>query len=292
MAAALRHRGPDSAGFFSHGEISLGHARLSIIDLAGGAQPMSNHDRSVWITFNGEIFNYVELREELLRKGRRFATASDTEVILHLYEEEGERCVERLNGQWAFAIWDARRKKLFLSRDRMGVRPLFYTTAGGRFLFASEIKAFRACPDVSFEFDLRALDEIFTFWSALPPHTAFRNIFQLPPGHSMAIENGQIRIWPYWRLEFHEEEPASEEQAAEELLALLTDATRIRLRADVPVGAYLSGGLDSTFITALVKRLAGDNLRTFSVAFDDGAFDESRVRSCILVTAPSIAHPP
>jgi asparagine synthase (glutamine-hydrolysing) len=278
MTDAIRHRGPDNTGFYSNHQVGFGHARLSIIDLSGGSQPMPNQDHSVWITFNGEIFNYLELRSELLEKGHTFTTRSDTEVILHLYEEEGEKCVERLNGQWAFAIWDSPRQKLFLSRDRLGVRPLFYTRTAGKFLFASEIKALFANPEVARELDPHALDEIFTFWFTLAPRTAFRNIRQLPPGHSLVVENGEIRVSPYWEVTFppkNEVRTESEEKLSEELLALLLDATRIRLRSDVPVGAYLSGGLDSVFVSALAKRLAGGRLRTFSVGFEDTEFDES-----------------
>jgi asparagine synthase (glutamine-hydrolysing) len=278
MIHAIRHRGPDETGFHRSPEAGLGHTRLSILDLAGGQQPMCNRDRTLWISFNGEIFNYVELREDLIRRGHRFRTRSDTEVILHLYQQEGEDCVHRLNGQWAFAIWDVRQRKLFLSRDRLGVRPLFYTQTGDRFLFASEIKALLACPEVPSELDLEALDQIFTFWVTLPPRTAFRDIQQLPPGHSLVVQDGRIRIREYWRLEFNPESEFREENEgalADELLALLLDATRIRLRSDVPVGAYLSGGLDSTLITALTRRIAGDRLRTFSVGFEDPAFDET-----------------
>ena len=239
---------------------------------------MSSVDGKLWITFNGEIFNFIELRDELIKKGHTFVTRSDTEVILHLYLEEGENCVQRLNGQWAFGIWDASQQKLFLSRDRLGVRPLFYTQTADHFLFASEIKALLACPEVKCELDLRALDQIFTFWATLPPRTAFQDVWQVPPGHSLVLENGRVRIWQYWHLEYAPENDWSEDgekQRTEELLALLLDATRIRLRSDVPVGAYLSGGLDSTLITALTKALVGDKLRTFSVSFDDAEFDES-----------------
>ncbi len=252
MINRVRHRGPDEVGVYAEHEVGLGHARLSIIDLAGGLQPMADSRRDLWITFNGEIFNYVELKEELVSKGHQFATQSDTEVILHLYQEEGESCVERLNGQWAFAIWDRTQQKVFLSRDRLGVRPLFYTQTPGHFLFASEIKALLACPEVSREIDLQALDQIFTFWATLAPRTAFKNVWQLPPGHSMAVQSGQVRVWPYWHLEYTPDSDLahhSEEKLTDDLFALLLDATRIRLRADVPVGAYLSGGLDSTFVT-------------------------------------------
>jgi asparagine synthase (glutamine-hydrolysing) len=278
MITALTHRGPDGQGIFAVDRVGLAHRRLSIIDIEGGRQPMSISDGKRWITFNGEIFNYVELREELIKKGHTFKTRSDTEVILHLYQEEGENCVQRLNGQWAFAIWDATTRRLFLSRDRMGVRPLFYTQTTDSFLFASEIKALFAHPGVQRELDFQALDQILTFWVTLPPRTAFKNIWQLPPGHSLLLENGQIRVWAYWHLEYSPENDRTEhgeKRLTEELLALLLDATRIRLRSDVPVGAYLSGGLDSTLITALTRTLVGDRLRTFSVSFDDAEFDES-----------------
>ena len=278
MIGTIRYRGPDDVGIYIDGSVGLAHARLSIIDLAGGHQPMSIAKDSLWITFNGEIFNYVELREELIKKGHQFKSSSDTEVLLHLYQEEGERCVERLNGQWAFAIWDASKRKLFLSRDRFGVRPLYYTQTGDRFLFASEIKALLTCPEVESAIDLTALDQIFTFWVTLAPRTAFRDIKQLPPGHSMVIQDGRITVKPYWKLDLVPQSDvgkASEERFAEELLALLRDATEIRLRSDVPVGAYLSGGIDSTVITALAGKSVGDRLRTFSVGFEDSEFDES-----------------
>lgn len=278
MAAQLAHRGPDARGMCLDGPTGLAHARLSIIDIEGGQQPMSIAGGKLWITFNGEIFNYIELREELVGKGHKFATRSDTEVILHLYQEEGEECVKRLNGQWAFAIWDSGAQKLFLSRDRFGVRPLFYTRTPSRFLFASEIKALLVCSDVDAKLDLQALDQIFTFWATLPPRTAFKNISQLPPGHSAIVENGRLRVWPYWTLQYGPENGvvSDETRLTQELLDLLLDATRIRLRSDVPVGAYLSGGLDSTLVTALSSGLVGDRLRTFSVSFDDAEFDESR----------------
>jgi len=270
MIAALSHRGPDETGLYCKGPAGLAHARLSIIDLAGGKQPMSISKGDLWITFNGEIFNYIELREELIRKGHKFATRSDTEVILHLYQEKGESCVEQLNGQWAFAIWDATRQKLFLSRDRYGVRPLFYTRTPDSFAFASEIKAMFAGLDIPRELDLEGLDQIFTFWVTLPPRTTFRNISQLPPGHSLVFEKGEVRTRAYWKFSYCQENSVSEgqeKQLSEDLLNLLLDATKVRLRSDVPVGAYLSGGLDSTVIAGLAHQLVGDRLRTFSVSF-------------------------
>jgi len=279
MIRMLAHRGPDSTGFHMENNVGLAHARLSIIDLAGGEQPMCNEDSSLWITFNGEIFNYVELREELRSKGHRFATRSDTEVILHLYEEKGEDCVQYLNGQWAFAIWDNQRRRLFLSRDRLGVRPLFYTQANKTFIFGSEIKAIFSHPGVTREIDVNGLDEVFTYWCTIPPTTLFRNIHELPPGHSMTVDAGGVSVQQYWNYQF-EKAPqvvslSQEKEYADELLDLLIDATQIRLRSDVPVGAYLSGGLDSTLTTALVKKFTNAKLRTFSVTFDDAEFDES-----------------
>ncbi len=277
MIGMVRHRGPDASGIHADSGIGLANARLSIIDLNGGAQPMHNADKSLWITFNGEIFNYVELRQELSARGHRFATESDTEVILHLYEEEGEECVRRLNGQWGFAIWDVMARKLFLSRDRMGVRPLFYTVVGDELIFGSEIKSIFAHPAVSRELDLIALDQIFTFWVTLPPRTIFKGICELLPGHSLVFQNGAVRTHPYWQLDFSAapEERRPEADYVDELQSLLADATRIRLRADVPVGVLLSGGLDSTIVTALVRKFAHDRLRTFSVMFTAKELDES-----------------
>ncbi|HEX8814392.1 MAG TPA: asparagine synthase (glutamine-hydrolyzing) [Terriglobales bacterium] len=278
MIATLHHRGPDAHGIHISGIAGLAHARLSIIDLNTGQQPMSTEDARLWITFNGEIFNYIELREELIAKGHRFLTRSDTEVILHAYREYGEDCVKHFNGQWAFAIWDSAEQKLFLSRDRAGVRPLFYTQSQNAFLFASEIKALMASADVSREFDPQGMDQVFTFWSPIPPRTAFKNIFQIPPAHSLTVKGRDLRLKEYWSpsyLHNGDLRHRNEHEAAEELLALLQDATRIRLRSDVPVGAYLSGGLDSTLTTALVRKVAGDRLRSFSIAFDDTEFDES-----------------
>ena len=278
MISTLTHRGPDERDVFVNGNVGLAHARLSIIDLEGGHQPMSVENGSIWITFNGEIFNYIELRKELEKRGHRFTSHSDTEVILRLYVEKGEHCVEEMNGQWAFAIWDGREQKLFLSRDRFGVVPLFYTQVNGDFLFASEIKALFACRDVKRELDPQGLDQIFTFWVTLPPRTAFEGISQLPPGRSLTVKNGGLSHKQYWWPGYcaaDQMAPDSVEQMAEELAAIMEDAARIRLRSDVPVGAYLSGGIDSTFTTALIAGIAQERLRTFSVAFTDSEFDES-----------------
>jgi len=278
MIHTLNYRGPDGHGVQTDGAAGLAHARLSIIDVAGGTQPMSDVDANLSITFNGEIFNYLELRQELILRGYRFATRSDTEVILQMYADKGVDCVRHFNGQWAFAIWDRRKRQLFLSRDRMGVRPLFYTQVNGKFLFASEVKALFNYPGVSRELDLEGLDQIFSFWVTVPPKTVFRNIYQLPPGHSMLVTQDAIRVFPHWSLEYAPADDRSDafaERKSEELLDLLRDAVRIRLRSDVPVGAYLSGGIDSTIITSLAKQVIDDRLRTFSVSFEDAEFDES-----------------
>ena len=289
MLAPIRHRGPDESGVHLDGRVGLGHVRLSIIDLAGGRQPMSNEDRSLWVTFNGEIFNYVELREALLKKGHRFATESDTEVIVHLYEEYGEDCVQHFNGQWALAVWDRPRRRLLLSRDRLGIRPLFHTVANGKFLFASEIKSLFMHPDVHPAIDPRGLDQVFTFWSTLPPTTAFKGICELPPGHNLVVENGKPRVRRYWQLDYDCQGSVptadwvmDEDECAGELLDLLKDAARLRLRSDVPVGAYLSGGLDSSVTTALIKQCSDAHLRTFSVTFDEAEFDESGYQNQVI----------
>jgi asparagine synthase (glutamine-hydrolysing) len=276
MIGTLRHRGPDGFGFHLDGAAGLAHARLSIIDLEGGWQPIPNEDKSLWIVFNGEIFNYLELRESLEKQGHRFSTRSDTEVIVHLFEQYGADCLPLLNGQFAFAIWETRRRRLFLARDRVGIRPLFYTLAGGSLLFASEIKALFTDARVDRAIDPRALDQIFTFWMTIAPLTAFAGIKELPAGHFMVFEGGEATIRRYWDPDFHLEEGVrTEAEYAEELRALLLDATRLQLRADVPVGAYLSGGLDSSVVVTLVKRFSETPVRTFSVTFSDKAYDES-----------------
>ena len=275
MIGMLRHRGPDGVGVYADRGIGLAHARLSIIDVQGGSQPMHNEDGSLWITFNGEIFNYLELREDLIRRGHRFYTHSDTEVVLHLYEEQGEDCVRHFNGQWAFALWDKRDRKLFLSRDRLGVRPLFYTLQRGTLIFGSEVKALFAYPGIQRELDLAGLDQIFTFWFTLPPRTIFKNISELPPAHSLVFKDGKLDLRRHWQVDFSIETSRRESQLIEQLDSLLLDATRIRLRSDVPVGAYLSGGLDSTIITALINSFTDARLRTFSIAFAAEELDES-----------------
>ncbi len=277
MVHAINHRGPDEYGAYLDKRCVLGQARLSIIDLAGGSQPMCNEDETLWITFNGEIFNYVELRPELEKAGHRFRTRSDTEVILHAYEEWGIDCLNRFNGQWAFAIYDSRTESLFFARDRLGIRPVFYTEHDGRLYFGSEIKSIFCDPSVPRRIDLQGLDQIFTWWTTAPPRTSFEGINELEAGCYGRVENGKLSIGRYWSMSFPEtfDRKRSLNSWAEELHELLVDAVRLRLRADVPVGAYLSGGLDSSATTALIKYFTDTRVETFSIAFQDKAYDES-----------------
>jgi asparagine synthase (glutamine-hydrolysing) len=281
MLNILRHRGPDEFGAYFDNRCALGQARLSIIDLVGGSQPLSNEDGSIWITFNGEIYNYVELRPDLERLGHKFRTNSDTEVIVHAYEEWGADCFKHFNGQWAFAIYDKTKRTLFLARDRLGVRPLFYAIFEGRLYFASEIKAIFCNAKIPRKIDYFGLDEIFTLWTTAPPRTAFSEINELQPGAYLLVKDGSVKMFQYWQMEFPEiyDRERSLNSWAEELHALLVDAVRLRLRADVPVGAYLSGGLDSSSITSLIKHFTTNEVETFSIAFHDKAYDESRYQN-------------
>jgi asparagine synthase (glutamine-hydrolysing) len=278
MTSALTHRGPDEEGFHLEPGIGLGHRRLSIIDLSSGQQPLSNEDGTVWVAFNGEIFNYVELRAELLKRGHQFRTHSDTEVLVHLYEEEGIEFLHRLNGQFAIALWDRSRRRLVLARDRVGIRPLFHTTlANGQVAFASEMKALFAHGEVRREIDPVALGQVAALWVAVPPRTSFKDIEELPAGSVLVIEGNDRREQRYWRPEFpgeHEYEERTFGYWRDGLRELLEDAVRLQLRSDVPVATYLSGGLDSSILSALVKRDHINDLTTFSVGFADARFDE------------------
>lgn len=277
MIGFMYHRGPDSAGIYTNDACGLGHARLSIIDLEGGNQPIHNENRTIWIVFNGEIFNYPELREDLKSKGHRFYTHSDTEVLVHLYEEYGTDMFSSLNGQFSFALWDSNNQTLLLARDRMGIRPLFYHYDSDRLVFGSEIKALFADPKIRRAINAQTLSDIFTCWSALGPLTPFEGIYQIPPGHYAIFSKEGMFVRSYWKLSFSNPSPRdhSLQEYVEELGQLLYDSARIRLRADVPVGAYLSGGLDSTYISSLVKREFSNPLNTFSVCFSDERYDET-----------------
>ena len=279
MAGELRHRGPDGTGLYVDGRFGMSNTRLAIIDIAGGDQPLSNEDRRYWVMQNGEIYNYVELQRELRALGHRLETSSDTEVLAHAYEEWGVDCLHRLNGDFAFAVWDRREQELFLARDRFGVRPLFLAEFGGDLSFASEAKALFRHPEARRDFDSLGLVEAFTTWSILPDRSAFAGVRELAPAHYLRWgPDGLIEERRWWDLEFPRVGERREEGEAElqsQLAELLTDATRIRLRADVPVGAYLSGGLDSSVTAALARRLYPDTLFSFGIGFRDPLFDES-----------------
>ena len=281
MARALKHRGPDEFGIYRSPRAGLAHARLAIIDLATGQQPLANEDESLWIVFNGEIFNYVELRAELVRLGHSFRTGSDTEVIVHAWEEWGEAAFARMNGQWALALWDERRHRLVLSRDRLGVRPLYLCRHEGKLYFASEAKAiFAAESDIPRRFDPVGLDQTFTFWSTVAPQSVFSGLEELRPGHVRVYADGRMRERAYWTPSYAGVEgggyAGTVEDAARTVRAALERATALRvLRADVPVGAYLSGGLDSSLVAALGRRQAGGRFQTFSLRFADAEYDET-----------------
>ncbi len=274
MNEALSHRGPDDRGLYLGQGVGLGHRRLSIIDVAGGRQPMSNEDETVWVVFNGEIYNYRELREDLLQRGHRFETDSDTEVILHLYEEHGERCVEKLSGMFAFGLWDTGARKLFLARDRIGQKPLFYTAGKSGFLFASEVKGLLAHGSVERRMDERSLSHYLSLRFIPAPHTMFRNIRKLPPAHCLVFENGKERIFRYWDLTFRRKVNLPGRAMIDLLEEKLREAVRSHLASDVPVGAFLSGGMDSSMIVALMGGLCADPFKTFAVGVGDGDYNE------------------
>ena len=278
MTRALIHRGPDEEGFHLEPGLGLGHRRLSIIDLGTGQQPLCNEDGTIWVSFNGEIFNYLELRTDLEKRGHRFKTNSDTETLVHLYEEKGLDFVDDLNGQFAIALWDRNKRRLVLARDRVGIRPLFHATlADGSVLFASEMKAILSHGAIAAEIDPVAVGQVATLWVTLPPRTTFKGIDELGPGRMLVLENGQRREHQYWRHRFpalHEYEEKSFAYWQERVRETLHDAVRLQLRADVPVATYLSGGLDSSILSALVKHDHINDLITFSVSFADARFDE------------------
>jgi asparagine synthase (glutamine-hydrolysing) len=280
MIGTIRHRGPDEFGIYRDHHAGLVNARLSIIDVLGGQQPMSNEDGSFWIVFNGEIFNYIELRNELQMLGHRFRTQSDTEVVVHAYEAWGNDCFLKFNGQWAFALWDSQKRTLILSRDRIGVRPLYVRQAHGKIWFASEVKAIFSDPEVPRSIDPRGLDQTFTYWASLAPVSMFDGIEEIPPGSVRIYDSGgSHREWLFWRpLYADPREPyaLSIADATEVLREKLMRATELRtLRADVPVGSYLSGGLDSSLVAWMGRKAKEGSFQTFSIRFDDAEFDET-----------------
>lgn len=276
MCQSIVHRGPDDEGVFVKPGVGLGMRRLSIIDLAGGHQPIFNEDRSIWLVFNGEIYNFPELRRELEQRGHRFYTESDTEVIVHLYEEHGADCVQKLRGMFAFALYDERRRRLLLARDRLGIKPLHYAVANGRLFFGSEIKAILAVAPELAEPDSSALLQYFYFGYVPDPLTAFSAIKKLPPGHILEFEKGNITIRQYWDFpKYGTHSPSSEEECLEHLEHLLAEAVRIRLISDVPLGALLSGGTDSSTVVALMARAASGPVKTFAIGFQQADFNEA-----------------
>ena len=287
MVRVLRHRGPDAEGVHTSDlqvragcgvvpGVALGHRRLSIIDLAGGAQPMANEDGSVWVVFNGEIYNYRDLRRRLEGTGHRFRTTSDTETIVHLYEDEGPELLAHFNGMFALAVWDANRQQLLLARDRLGKKPLVYRLEPERLLFASELKSLLEVSDVPRRLDPQALDAYLTYQYVPHPLTIFQGIAKLPPGHYGLYREGRFEVHPYWQPDFNVEEDRPAGEYAGRLRELLTSAVELRLQSEVPLGAFLSGGIDSTIVVGLMRQLSDSPVRTFSIGFPVKEYDETR----------------
>jgi asparagine synthase (glutamine-hydrolysing) len=273
MLNAVHHRGPDDDGLYRSGPVGLAHKRLKIIDLATGKQPISNEDGTVWVIYNGEIYNYKQLRTCLVQKGHRFTTATDTEVIVHLYEELGEECVRQLQGMFSFALWDERNQKLLLARDRVGIKPLYFCRTPHSLLFASEIKAILTDPSVDVKVEPSLLDRFLTYFYLPGNQTLFKNIRKLEPGHYMTIQNGSVLIKQYWNLSF-EKRARSFDQAVEELQQLLLETVRDHMISDVPVGVLLSGGVDSSGVLSFAAEQTSHAISTFTVGFDGGCTDE------------------
>lgn len=287
MTEVLRHRGPDDGGSYVSDlrlrppyevmpGVALGFRRLSIIDVAGGRQPQANEDGSVWLVFNGEIYNFPELRHRLEGAGHHFQTRSDTETIVHLYEDEGLDCFRHLNGMFAVAIWDARLRRLVLGRDRLGKKPLVYRHEPGRLAFASELKSLLEIPGVPREIDPGAIDEYLTYQYVPHPRTIFRGIHKLPPGHLAVYADGTLQVQPYWEPDFHVERPLSEAEAIERLRHVFESAVELRLQSEVPLGAFLSGGVDSSLVVAIAQQKLAQPMQTFSIGFPVPEYDETR----------------
>ncbi len=297
MAAALQHRGPDEFGLYRDQRAGLAHTRLSIVDLTSGQQPLCNETGKLWVSFNGEIFNYVELRAELIELGHVFRTKSDTEVIVHAYEAWGDEAFARMSGQWAIALWDSEKEELVLSRDRLGIRPLYIAEHRGSIFFASEIKAiFAGAPDLTRAFDPAGIDETFTFWTSVPPQAVFRGIEELRPAHVRHYANGKQGERRFWAPAYPGSPNAprfrgSLKDAVVAVRDALETATKLRmLRADVPVGSYLSGGLDSSLVAALGREYAGDRFHTFSIRFADDEYDETSFQRLMVERLGSEHH--
>jgi asparagine synthase (glutamine-hydrolysing) len=292
MTECLHHRGPDDEGFHRDGSLALGHKRLSIIDLSdAGRQPMTNEDGRYWIVFNGEIYNYAELRQRLVAAGHRFRSHTDTEVILHQFEEEGPGCLARLNGMFAFALWDASERTLFAARDRFGVKPFYYAVRDGTFVFGSEIKALLVTSYVRSELNVEALADYVTFQFCLGDKTLFSDVSKLEPGCWLRVDGtGRISTHQYWDIDFTVNTSRSDAEHVQKLTQLLTDAVRLELRADVPLGTHLSGGLDSTAVTAFAASLTDSPIHTFSGGFLESGYDETPYARIAADAAGSIHH--
>ena len=274
MCNAIRHRGPDDDGFYVKGSVGLGMRRLSIIDLKSGHQPIHNQDRTAWIVFNGEIYNYLELREKLENLGHTFYTNSDTEAIVHAYDQYGSDCPKHLRGMFAFAIWDERTQELFLARDRVGKKPLLYAQLNGQLVFGSEFSALLLHPGVSRDVDIQAIHHYLSFMCVPAPLTAYRAIRKLEPGHSLRWRKGEIKLERYWQPDFSHKLKIDEEEAGERALEILRDAVRVRLMSEVPLGAFLSGGIDSSAVVALMSEASSEPVKTFSIGFEEQDFSE------------------
>ena len=301
MCDAMTHRGPDDAGYYLHEQVGLGMRRLSIIDLDTGHQPVPNEDGSLRVVLNGEIYNYRELRTDLERRGHRFCTRTDTEVIVHLYEEYGEDCVRYLRGMFGLALWDERRKRLFLARDRLGIKPLYYTEVGGRLLFASELKSLLQLPEVARQLNWSSVNHLFTSLSTPGAESIVAGVHKLPPGCSLMLEaGGSPRVRCYWELEFQPDYAHDEAYFAERLRELLEESVDLHLMSDVPLGAFLSGGLDSSSVVAFMARRSEQPVKTFSIGFQEQGYDETRAARRVaqqfgtehteLILEPDIEH--
>jgi asparagine synthase (glutamine-hydrolysing) len=274
MNGAIRHRGPDDDGFYVNGPVGLAMRRLAIIDLKSGQQPIHNQDRTAWIVFNGEIYNYLELRQQLEKLGHTFYTNSDTEAIVHAYDQYGSDCPKHLRGMFAFAIWDERTQELFLARDRVGKKPLLYAEVNGQFVFGSEFSALLLHPDITKEVQPEAIDCYLSFMCVPAPLTAYRAIRKLEPGHWLRWRRGEIKTERYWQPDFSQKLDIDEQEAGERAVSILRDAVKVRLMSEVPLGAFLSGGIDSSAVVALMSQESSERVKTFSIGFDEQDFSE------------------
>jgi len=291
MTDAVSHRGPDADGYYLAPGIALGHRRLSIIDLATGDQPLANEDGTVWVVFNGEIYNFADIRVELEAAGHRFRTHTDTEVIVHAYEQWGDLAVERFRGMFAFALWDDRRRRLLLVRDRVGIKPLYYSVTPSGVTFGSEIKSILEDPDVPRAWSAEALDAYLTLQYVPTPRTMYRDVWKLPPGHLLVAEQGRVAVRRYWDLTFTGDgDAARESEYLDRLEQLITESVRLRLLSDVPLGAFLSGGVDSSAVVAAMVETCASRVVTTSVGFDEGAFDELRHARAVAAHLNTEAH--